>query len=328
MKVMEGLDIIKKKDGQWEVNSNIVSLNEDTKNYLNIIYQSLRAREICDRESFIESKKDYINKYYADLAKLIFGDFTIEETETETPKELTDAKKEALVKKGIKGLINFFSEFGFEPNFRFINTFSLALQDGEKAAINYISNYFELIDNPYYNQLLNKMKSAEFTEIMKQVATLPTTKKVNNRLKLYYGSQGTGKTTIAMKETGNKVIVCNSSMLPSDLMEDFKFVDGNATFTPSALWQCMEEGTPIVLDEMNLLPFDSLRFLQGIVDSKPSFEYKGQVVNIKDGFQIIGTMNLVVNGTTYSLPEPLVDRCEETKKFNLTENDLFKVLYK
>jgi MoxR-like ATPase len=79
---------------------------------------------------------------------------------------------------------------------------------------------------------------------------------------------------------------------------------------------------------MNLLPFDSLRFLQGIVDGKPSFEYKGQTVNIKDGFQIIGTMNLVVNGTTYSLPEPLVDRCEETKKFNLTENDLFKVLYK
>lgn len=328
MKVMEGLDITKKKNGQWEVNSDIISLDEQAKEYLEAIYQSLRVREMGDRQSFIESKKDYINETYADLAKLIFGGFTIEETETETPKELTDEEKEKLVKKGIKGLINFFSEFGFEPNFRFINTFSLALQDGEKAAINYISNYFELIDNPYYNQLVNKMKSAEFTEIMKQVATLPTTKKVNNRLKLYYGSQGTGKTTIAMKETGNKVIVCNSSMLPSDLMEDFKFVDGNATFTPSALWRCMEEGTPIVLDEMNLLPFDSLRFLQGIVDGKPSFEYKGQVVNIKEGFEIIGTMNLVVNGATYSLPEPLVDRCEMTKKFTLTENDLFKVLFK
>ena len=105
MKVMEGLDIIKKKDGQWEVNSNIVSLSEDTKNYLSAIYQSLRAREISDRESYIESKKDYINENYADLAKLIFGGFTIEETETETPKELTDAEKEALVKKGIKGLL-------------------------------------------------------------------------------------------------------------------------------------------------------------------------------------------------------------------------------
>lgn len=328
MKVMEGLDITKKKNGQWEVNSDIISLDEQAKEYLEVIYQSLRMKEMGDRQSFIESKKDYINENYADLATLIFGGFTLEETKTETPKELTDKEKEALVKKGIKGLINFFSEFGFEPNFRFINTFSLALQDSEKAAINYISNYFELIDNPYYNQLVNKMKSAEFTEIMKQVATLPTTKKVNNRLKLYYGSQGTGKTTIAMKETGNKVIVCNSSMLPSDLMEDFKFVDGNATFTPSALWRCMEEGTPIVLDEMNLLPFDSLRFLQGIVDGKPSFEYKGQVVNIKEGFEIIGTMNLVVNGATYSLPEPLVDRCETTKKFTLTENDLFKVLFK
>ena len=40
------------------------------------------------------------------------------------------------------------------------------------------------------------MKSPEFQEIIKGIKTLPTTKKVNNRLKLYYGSQGTGKTTI------------------------------------------------------------------------------------------------------------------------------------
>lgn len=328
MKITENLNVTKKKSGDWEVNSKIVSLTDEEKRFLSILYNELR--NICDssREAALNDKKEFLNQC-PNLINILFGEGEAEKVVEEvTPAELTQEEKENIVKKSLKNLINFFTEFEFEPNFRFINTFSLALQKGEKNAKTYISNYFELIDSPYLNQLIQKMKSPEFQDIIKGIKTLPTTKKVNNRLKLYYGSQGTGKTTIAMKETGNKVIVCNSSMLPSDLMEDFVFVDGNATFKPSMLWRCMEEGKPIVLDEMNLLPFDSLRFLQGIVDGKPSFEYKGQTVNIKDGFQIIGTMNLVVNGTTYSLPEPLVDRCEETKKFNLTENDLFKVLFK
>lgn len=54
--------------------------------------------------------------------------------------------------------------------------------------------------------------------------------------------------------------------------------------------------------------------------------YKGVVVKIKEGFQIIGTMNLVVNGSVYSLPEPLIDRAEELKKFKLTASDLSSAL--
>lgn len=220
--------------------------------------------------------------------------------------------------------INFFSEFSFEPNFRFVNTFNR--QKTENSKIAYVTNYFKLTDNPYKDSIIEKMKSIEFSEMLTKFKEINTTTQINKRFKLYYGSQGTGKTTAAMKETNNNVIVCHSAMLPSDLMEDFEFDDGKAGFKPSALYLAMVNGTPITLDEINLLPFESLRFLQSILDGKSQFIYKGKTVEIKDGFQIIGTMNLNVNGATYSLPEPLVDRCSEIKEYKLTTDMLVSAL--
>ena len=170
------------------------------------------------------------------------------------------------------------------------------------------------------------MKSAEFKQILKSVGSTTPTHSVNNRFKIYYGSAGTGKTTQAQKETDMRCVVCNNSMLPSDLMEDFVFIDGKATFKPSMLWRCMEEGKPITFDEINLLPFDSLRFLQGVLDGKTEFQYKGNTVHINDGFMIIGTMNLSVNGMVYGLPEPLVDRCADMQKFKLTADQLLSAI--
>lgn len=219
-------------------------------------------------------------------------------------------------------LINFFTEFEFEPNFRFVNTFAYKCNNSMKDAKDYITRYFELTDSPYTTSLIEKMKSEEFRLIVDSLKGITPNHKVNNRFKLYYGSQGTGKTTDAMKETMNNCMVCHSAMLPSDLMEDFKFEDGKATFVPSALQLAMTEGKEIVLDEINLLPFESLRFLQSILDGKSEFTYKGKLIEIKDGFKIIGTMNLTVNGSVYSLPAPLVDRCEDIKKYNLTAKNL------
>ena len=226
------------------------------------------------------------------------------------------------VQTAIQNLIDFFSEFEFEPNFRFINSFTYACNVSHDEASNYVKNYFELVDSPYINSIIEKMKSAEFRIIIDDLFGIVPTHKVNNRFKLYYGSQGTGKTTQALKETAGNCMVCHSAMLPSDLMEDFKFDNGQATFIPSALQVAMTSGKPIVLDEINLLPFESLRFLQSVLDSKTQFEYKGKTIVIKDGFKIIGTMNLHVNGCTYALPEPLVDRAETLKKFNLTAEHL------
>ena len=238
-------------------------------------------------------------------------------------KQLTDIQRKQTATDAIQKLMNFFSEFSFSPNFRFINTFCKTIKrDGSKTAKSYIANYFALTDNGYYNQIVDKMKSVEFNDIISAFYNIGTEKSINNRFKLYYGSQGTGKTTIAMQEANNNCIVCHSAMLPSDLMEDFAFDDGKANFKPSQLYKAMLEGKTIVLDEINLLPFESLRFLQSILDGKSSFVYKGQTVQINDGFQIIGTMNLQVNGMIYALPEPLVDRASELKEFKLTANDL------
>lgn len=234
-----------------------------------------------------------------------------------------DTKKKELLTNTLQKMIDFFSEFDFEPNFRFVNTFArIAYCSDDIAVKSYVRNYFKLTDSPYVDSIVEKMKSIEFEQIRTNFKEYEPSHNVNTRFRLYYGSAGTGKTTAAMKESAGKCMVCHSAMLPSDLMEDFKFEDGKATFKPSALQNAIVNGETIVLDEINLLPFESLRFLQSILDGKKQFLYKGHEINIADGFKIIGTMNLTVNGTTYALPEPLVDRCEYIKEYKLNAENL------
>lgn len=240
--------------------------------------------------------------------------------------DIDSLSKDELIRKGLQSMINFFSEFSFEPNFRFVNSFCFALQSSFSNATKYVTNYFKLIDSQFVYSIIEKMKSPEFSEICNNLSQATPSRHVNTRFKIYYGSQGTGKTTEAMKEADNNCMVCHSAMLPSDLMEDFKFVDGKADFQPSALQKAMTEGKAIVLDEINLLPFESLRFLQSILDGKKEFTYKGSTIKIADDFEIIGTMNLTVNGATYSLPEPLIDRCKEIREFKLTAENLMSAI--
>lgn len=244
-------------------------------------------------------------------------------SDTATPIAIAPEKE---VEEGLEGLINFFKEFEFEPNFRFINSFSIALTVNRKVAKDYIVNYFRLVDSSYTKEIMCKMKSPEFDMICEQVGKVAPKSTINSRFKIYYGSAGTGKTTKAQQETAGRCVICNNSMLPADLMEDFVFINGQPSFRPSMLWECMEKGLPITLDEINLLPFEALRFLQGILDGKKEFTYKGNLIHIADGFQVIGTMNLIVNGAVFNLPEPLVDRASEMKEFKLTAKQLLKAI--
>ena len=279
-------------------------------------YNVMRSTAYVDRPSLF-SEIISTNRYPA-----IFGT-----TATAPAVEPPVRPAKDILMDGIRHLMDFFTEFSFTPSFRFTNTFAFMACMGQKQACDYVCNYFALMDSSYVKEVQQKVKSAEFKQIVNDIAQYgKPTSVINTRFKVYFGPAGTGKTTVAQEESENRCIVCNSSMLPTDLMEDFIFKDGNPDFNPSLLWDCMEQGKRIVLDEINLLPFDSLRFLQGIVDGKTEFYYKNRPVHIKDGFQIIGTMNLSLGGMVYGLPEPLVDRCSDTKEFVLTAEQLAKAI--
>lgn len=318
MKVSETMTITKRStDGAFYGERNnvpyvIESSHQDYNSY-DGFYNVMRATAYSDRPKLYREILT-TNRYPA-----IFGTTEPEPEPVRDPKEV--------LMTGIQHLMDFFTEFSFTPSFRFTNTFAYMACKGKDTATDYVCNYFSLMDSSYVKEVQQKVKSAEFEQIIKDIAQYgEPTSHINTRFKVYFGPAGTGKTTIAQEESENRCIVCNSSMLPSDLMEDFIFKDGNPDFNPSLLWDCMEQGKTIVLDEINLLPFDSLRFLQGIVDGKSEFYYKNRPVHIHDGFQIIGTMNLSLGGMVYGLPEPLVDRCSETKEFALTAEQLAKAI--
>lgn len=310
MILLKGMHITKNKKGEtWTNISGSWEMLSDEALKVADELRSLWKRKHIPQQLKLEKLNE--------LTNIIKG---VVDEEDDVAKELKKQKTVVTIQK----LIDFFKEFSFTPNFRFINTFAKKCYMHEEPE-NYIKNYFALTDNAYAQSIVEKMKSDEFREIVSDM-TQKVASNINNRFKLYYGAQGTGKTTQAMLEADNNVMVCHSAMLPSDLMEDFKFDDGKAAFTPSALCKAMTEGKTIVLDEINLLPFESLRFLQSILDNKAQFEYKGQTINIKDGFKIIGTMNLQVNGMTYALPEPLVDRAEDLRCFELTAEQLLSAI--
>lgn len=220
-------------------------------------------------------------------------------------------------------LRRFFSEFAFRPAARFVN--SIAKFSTNNEVTDFITGYVKLIANPDATAIIEKMKSLEFEQVSEALRKYPPEKAINSRLNIYFGDAGTGKTTLAMQEYPDAPIVpCNASVLPDELLRTFDFNDanGNPVFKHSTLRKCMENGKPIIFDEINLLSFDCLRLLQTLTDNKEVINYNGETINIKPGFKIIGTMNLTVNEQVYSLPEPLVDRANVIKEFTLSNEDL------
>ena len=219
----------------------------------------------------------------------------------------------------VEKFLKFFSEFNFTVSYRFLDTFLRADNKPE-----YVTNYFTLCGHPWATEVANKVKSAEFKDLCAHLTYKPE-KVVNSRIKVYYGPAGTGKTTVACGEA-DTCIVCAADMQCTDILKDFCFKDGKPSFEKSAVWLAIEQGKKVVFDEINLLSKQVLQFLQGLTDGKPYVDFEGTRINIHPDFQIIGTMNLIVNGMNFPLPEPIVDRCSEIKEFKLTAKDLVKAL--
>lgn len=254
-----------------------------------------------------------------------FGFAASSNTRAASNNESSDAARTAALMakytNALNALIKFFSEFHFSPSYRFVN--SLVRAKDPKV---FVENYFKIQDHQHVGNICDKLKSAEFRNIIRDLSGA-TPKPINTRFEVYFGDPGAGKTVKACSEaTDHRCIVCSSDMLPSDLMQNFCFKDGKADFDPSDLWLAIENGWTIVLDEVNMLPFESLRFLQGITDGKESINFKGHVIKFHPDFKIIATMNLNVDGRSIPLPAPLVDRAYDICEFKLSAADLINAV--
>lgn len=235
--------------------------------------------------------------------------------------KITIINQEQITEDVVQLLDNFLKEFSIPLSIRLLNTMANVKKPAE-----YLINYAMLTGRDYIT-LSDKIGSLEYKEIEAALNKIETKKKINQRLSIYFGNAGTGKTTTAIKEAKGDVVVMNESITPKELMFDFTFEDGKPSFTKSAFCKAMENGTTIVLDEINLAPFETLRFLQGVLDNKEEVTISGETIKIKKGFSVIGTMNETVLGTDYYLPEPLIDRCFEIKKFELSHKKLAQLAF-
>lgn len=118
-------------------------------------------------------------------------------------------------------------------------------------------------------------------------------KQINERLFIYMGGAGTGKTTKAVNDNPDADTLAGSSTQDPSTLFGFFNLDTKMT-APTALARAMESGSPIIIDEFVLYSDDVLMRLQAITDQKTAIydEITHQRINIKDGFKIIATMNL------------------------------------
>ena len=230
--------------------------------------------------------------------------------------------KTALVQKFIK----FFSEFEFTPQVRMIN--SLANCASANDVRDYVTGYFDLTNNPFAKDVAAKVKSEEFKLLAEEIWGTAD-RKINKRFEIYYGEPGSGKTTQAIAQYPDAaVVVCHAGMTPDELFRGFDFTtDGKPTFRPCPLRDAMKDGKVVILDEINLLNEDCRRTLQAICDEKTSVTINTDVVEIADGFKVVGTMNLFVNEMCFPLPAPLVDRAETIREFSLTAAKVAKLAF-
>ena len=169
------------------------------------------------------------------------------------------------------------------------------------------------------------MKSPEFDVVVEAFKPF-SPEPLNRRFAVFYGSPGGGKTYAAIK-AGEKinggecdVTPCSPSMDAADMLYAYRldYKTGRRGYVPTALLSAMVHGRAVVLDEVNLLPMEARMFLQNILDNKGKVHLMGVEIPIRDGFFVLGTMNLETGLGASPLPLPLVDRAAVVREFRTT----------
>lgn len=199
-------------------------------------------------------------------------------------------------------LREFFSEFGFTPHPRFINT--MAHADKEKMA-DYAANYFAITGHPKAKEIAVKTKTAEFAAICSQLAGFPVKCRINRRLEIYYGYPGTGKSWTAMHRYPNAQTVAYST---------------NAEYLWITIRDAIAGDYPLLLDCFNHLPAKSFGIIKEVLEADEKITIGGETLEIGDGFRIIGEITLEGRGED-SIPASLADRAAAIEHFNPSAGD-------
>ena len=238
---------------------------------------------------------------------------TIDRYTTNVTKTENQIKQEVL--EGIEELQNTMLQFDTSVSPRMVSTM---LHHSNPEA--YLYGYLKLTGREC-DDFMKKTQSQEWRRMMNKLKSA-NPKRINKRLAIYFGPAGGGKTTAALREAGKKIGM-HKDMTAKELMFDFTFENGEAQFSKSVFAQAMENGEPIVCDELNLASNTLLQFMQSVLDNSKSIFMDGQELVIKEGFKVISTMNDVVSGVDRILPEPIVDRAMDIRYFELTPSKIY-----
>ena len=236
---------------------------------------------------------------------------------------------DAVKTESVNKLKNFLSEFSLWTkgiSARFVNTFCAT---DESARTKFVTSYAEVAKEERLDDLKAKLGSPEWAAVLDAFKNIKA-RHLNKRLACFYGEPGGGKTyqaiECARKANGGSadIMPCHAGMDPAALLFEYRmdYETGKKGFVPSALLKAMTNGLAIVLDEINLLPTESVMFLQNITDNKEAVAVMGQTFNISSGFFVLGTMNIETGMGVIPLPPALADRCAIVKEFKMTSEQL------
>lgn len=264
---------------------------------------------------------EWVSKNFDDITESGAGEANIFPASTATAEATkTEAPKEEDRQKLVTDLRTYCKDFEYCPDNRVLDTIKYTENvNAFLLAFMKVTGY----DPELLDRAENCFKSLEWKALLKRLGNIKTkrAKPINERLVIYFGSAGTGKSTRARTEAPTAVKLAGSASFdPDDLFT--RFDPDRKAFVLTEIGQAMQDGKTIILDEANLYNSVVLQRLQAVLDNTEDVTDRGMTIKIKDGFKVIITMNLETNLGKTPLPNPLVSRAYELVDFD--KNPAFK----